>query len=96
MKKWLWGWSMAGLVVPLLYLAIYLVTGYTLREGIDILWPGSLGLMVLENRPPATTVVFVWSIAIASNGVLYAVIGLLLWPLARLRSKTQSAGEPKK
>jgi hypothetical protein len=93
MKKWLWGWSIAGLVAPVLYLTIYLVTGYSLGEGIIIFWPGSIGLMVLENEPSATTVFFIWVFTIATNAILYAVIGLLLWPFARLKSKGPSAGE---
>lgn len=85
-KKWLFGWSVAGLVAPLLHVAIYLSTGHTLGEGIFVFWPGSMGLMVLENEQPLATVVFVYIILIASNALLYGTIGLLLWPLAQSRS----------
>ncbi len=80
MKRWLIGWSISGLVAPLLYLFIFLVSGYTLGEGIFIFWPGSIGLMALNNRPPRAMVVLVWLAAIGSNSILYASIGLLLWP----------------
>jgi hypothetical protein len=34
MKKWLIISALAGLVAPLIYLTIFLLTGYTLGEGI--------------------------------------------------------------
>jgi hypothetical protein len=54
-----------------------------LGEGIFVLWPGSMGLMVLENRPPVSTVVLIYICLIASNALLYGLIGLLLWAFAR-------------
>ncbi|MGA8429480.1 MAG: hypothetical protein WB729_06635 [Candidatus Sulfotelmatobacter sp.] len=75
--------AMGGLVAPILYLAIYLLTGYSLGEGIFIFWPGAIGLMVLEDRPPLHIVLFVWTVAIASNVVLYGGIGALLASLDR-------------
>jgi hypothetical protein len=96
MKKWLIGWSIAGLVAPVLYLTIYFTAGYTLEEGIFVFWPGAMGLMVLENQPPITTVVLVWLVLIASNVLVYALFGLLLWPLARIRSKGSYEEENRK
>jgi hypothetical protein len=95
LRKWLRGWIIASLVAPLAYLAIYFIFGYSLGEGIDIFWPGSLALMVLENRPPLATVVLVWIISIGTNVLLYAVIGLVLWPFTRVKSKGPSVGKDK-
>jgi hypothetical protein len=87
MRKWLIGWSVAGLVAPFLYLSIYFVTGYQLGEGIFVFWPASMGLMVVENRPPVATVVLVWLLVIGLNPLLYGIVGLLLWPLTLTKSK---------
>jgi hypothetical protein len=82
MKKWITMSALAGLVAPFLYLTIYLCTGRTMGEGIFIFWPGSIGLMVLENQPPMFTVIFVWAVAIVSNAVLYSLIGLFFWSVS--------------
>jgi len=85
----------AGLVAPLAYLAIYFVFVYSSGEGVDIFWPGSLCLMVLENRPPMATVVIIWMISIGTNVLLYAVIALFLWPIAQVTSKRPSVVKEK-
>lgn len=90
LKTWLKGWMIAGLVAPIAYLAIYFVFGHSLGEGINIFWPGSLCLMVLENRPPMATVVIIWMISIGTNVLLYSVIALFLWPIAQVSSKRPS------
>jgi hypothetical protein len=87
MKKWFIGWSLGGLVAPLLYLFVFLISGYTLGEGIFIFWPGAMGLMALNNGPPITMVVLVWLAAIGSNSILYASIGLFLWPFVRRNNR---------
>jgi len=87
MKKWLIGWGITGLVAPLLHLSTYFVTGYTLGEGIFVFWPGAIGLRVLENGLPILTVLLIWLITIMSNVLVYALFGLLLWPLAGIKSK---------
>lgn len=91
LKKWLIGWSIAGLAAPLLYFVVYFSTGYELF--IFPLWPGSIGGMALENRPPLSTVLLVHLICIASNALLYGVIGLLLWPFTLVKSKGLSSEE---
>jgi len=96
MKKWIIGWSMAGLVAPFLYLSIYLATGYTLGEGIFVFWPGAMGLMVLNDQPPLSTVVYVWTFCIATNAILYAVLGIVFWGLSRFKSEGPSEGKEKK
>jgi hypothetical protein len=80
--------ALGGLVAPILYLAIYLLTGYNLGEGIFIFWPGAIELMVLDDRPALHIVLFVWTVAIASNVILYAGIGALLALLSRFEPKT--------
>jgi hypothetical protein len=88
LKKWLLGWIIASLVPPLLFLIVWAVSGYSL--GIEVFWPGAMGLMALENQPPMETVVVVWIMCIGTNIVLYGVIGLLLWPLTFMKSKGPS------
>jgi ethanolamine transporter EutH len=95
LRRWLRGWIIASLVAPLVYLGIYLTFGYTLGEGIVIFWPGVLGFMALENRPPMATVVFVWMVSIGSNVLCYTVIALLLWPFARVKSEGPSVDKEK-
>jgi hypothetical protein len=51
--------------------------------------------MVLENRPPMTTVILVWIISIGTNVLLYALMGLLLWPFTEVKSEGVSAGKDK-
>ena len=85
MKKWLTGWGIAGLIAPLLYLVVHFVASYDLF--IFPFWPGSIGLMALEGQPSTATIVMFWLITVSSNVVLYAVIGILLWPLACRESK---------
>jgi len=95
MKKWIIGWGVAGLVAPLLYLFIYLVTGYMLGEGIFAFWPGAMGLMALNGQPLLSTVVYV-CFCIATNVILYGVLGILFWGLSRFKSEGPSEGKEKK
>ena len=96
MKKWIIGWSLAGLIAPIVHLSIYLATGYTLGEGIFIFWPGAIGLMVLNDQPPFRTVVFIWACCVGTNVILYAVVGILFCGLSRMKSEDRSEGEEKK
>jgi len=41
------------------------------------------------------TVVIIWMISIGTNVLLYAVIALLLWPIARVTSKRPSVVKEK-
>ena len=95
MKRWLAGWIIASLVAPLGYLAVCFAFGgkTTASLPFDIFWPGSLMLMVLENRPPITTAALIWMMSIGTNVLLYAAIALLLWPLIRLRSRRLRKGK---
>jgi hypothetical protein len=86
LKNWLTGWGAAGLAAPALYLIVHLVASYDLF--IFPLWPASILGMALEPNPPLVTVILFWLVAIAANVLLYGLIGLLLWPVARLKSKT--------
>jgi hypothetical protein len=95
LRRWLRGWIIASLVAPLVYLGIYLISGYTLGEGIVIFWPGVVGLMALDNRPPMATVSFVWIVSIGSNFLFYTIIALLLWPFARVKSEGPSVDKDK-
>ena len=96
LTNWLRGWIVASVVAPAAYLAIYWIFGYTLGEGIVIFWPSSIGLMVLENGPSKATVVVSMLISIAANALVYFVIGLLLWPFARVKSQGVSVDEKTK
>ncbi len=93
LKRWLRGWIIAALVAPFAYLVVYLVSGYSLF--IVVFWPGSLGLTVLEGQPPPSMamVALIWSVSIMTNVLLYTVIGLLLWPFARIKSQGPMIGK---
>lgn len=65
------------------------------REGIFFVWPGSMGLMVLENQPSPSTVLSVWVILVVSNAVLYSSVGLVFWYLSHSDHSPSGTSETK-
>ena len=83
----------AGLLFPALIL-LYWTFSKTGAGWEVVLWPSSVLFLGLEgpNPRPIFDIVIVYAIVWIENVVLYAVIGVLTWPLAylilRLRSRT--------
>jgi hypothetical protein len=48
-----------------------------------IFWPGVFNLTVLQDKEPVKVVFVVWTIAVLLNGVIYGVVGWLLWQVGR-------------
>jgi len=69
--------ALLGLVVPLILEALCRLfdLGPDWSFLVFLLWPSSLQLMVLEDRPPIPVAVMVCAISIGINVILYAVIG---------------------
>jgi hypothetical protein len=82
-------WIIASLITPLRDLAVSVFGGGKEAATLpfDIFWPGSLCLIVSENQPPMATIVCAWLTSIGQNVLLYTLIALLLWPIARLGCK---------
>lgn len=75
MKKQSLKWLAASLIMPLLVI----IFKSDLGGLVIVLWPGSIMLMSLgaESRP-ITDVIYIWSMAVGSNVLLYLAIGLVL------------------
>ena len=81
-----------GLLIPALIL-LYWTFSKTGAEREMVLWPSSLMFMGLDGPNPRLIIdiVIVYAIAWIENVVLYAIIGVLTWPLTyyilRLKSR---------
>jgi hypothetical protein len=68
-----------GLVIPATCEAVLQAHPFVASAWLLLLWPSSIQLMVLENRPPWTAVVGILAISIGINMLIYAGIG---WAVA--------------
>jgi hypothetical protein len=87
--KWVIAWGALGLLVP----AITALNS-NLNDLELYLWPGSIMFLGLADAPTPnskTVVVEVWSIALASNIVLYALVGTLTSPIVYLATRKRRA-----
>ncbi|MEP2652180.1 MAG: hypothetical protein ABJH06_09295 [Paraglaciecola sp.] len=94
MLKYILKWLAASLVVPFLTLALASFVDYTifLQDVTLVFWPSSIFLMSLGGQHHALTdVIFVWSVAIGCNIVLYGVIGCLLYCFCLRFKKNENA-----
>jgi hypothetical protein len=84
LRSWMIWASAVGLLLPVLFIVRWQVSGsgFGLLEA--TLWPASIMFMGLEGNPNTSNTLIVFAIAVAANGVLYAGIGLLIWPALRL------------
>ena len=80
-----------GLLVLVFCDAVYYIHPFVAGAWLLWVWPSSIQLMVLENRPPWPVVVEVHAISIGINMLIYAGIG---WAVAffylRLRTVSRS------
>jgi len=79
MEIYLLKWGIASLITPL-FVFVFQSVASSLTALIIILWPGSIMLMALgADKKPISEVVYVWSLSVGSNVLLYVVIGLILF-----------------
>ncbi len=69
-------WIAASLVMPL----IVLLFGKALNNVLVLVfWPGSIALMSLgSEEKPLSDVVYVWSVAVGLNMLLYLIVGMVI------------------
>jgi hypothetical protein len=90
--KWIMLFAGTGLLIPALIL-LYWTFSKTGAGREMVLWPSSLMFMGLDGPNPRLIIdiVIVYAIAWIENVVLYAIIGVLTWPLTyyilRLKSR---------
>lgn len=91
MKSYLLKWALASLLIPgaiALTSQLISVPDYLMLS----LWPSSIVLMALDtNQPPeAWNALYIWSVSIALNVILYIAVGLLLRLLSGAIKRTNA------
>ncbi|HEY1525242.1 MAG TPA: hypothetical protein VGH51_03305 [Candidatus Angelobacter sp.] len=61
--------------------------GYYVNRTMRILWPSSIWLMATEGIEATWTGYFIVALSTLGNGILYAVLGSLVWWLQRTISR---------
>lgn len=80
--KWVLGWSVAGLVVPVLLLLRCRLLGSEFGLVELVLWPSCVFLTLLEGTPrPIAKLIELYSATIVENIILYSLIGLFTIPI---------------
>jgi hypothetical protein len=96
--RWVLVFAALGLAVPAGLLLWWHVSPYGAGQE-AMLWPSSLMLLGLEGSTPEpkSTIVFVYTLTIVENCVLYALAGALLWTIAyfvlRLRRSSDKSAK---
>jgi hypothetical protein len=76
--------ALLGLLVPLIFEVTEYAHPYAAGSWLAWIWPSSIQLMVLENRPPAAVVFAVIGISVGINVLLYAGMGWVIVMVPRL------------
>jgi hypothetical protein len=81
-----WRWTsllgILGLVPPIIIVCHFLIFKTNLETLAHWLWPTSFVFMSMDTPDPSPLVVVaVYAIAFAGNVFLYAVLGVVTWPL---------------
>ena len=80
--RWMLFWSIAGLLVPIMLTARYLLFNSSFGTMEAILWPASIGLMGLEGPPRSKfDIASVYAVLMGLNIALYAALGLVSTPI---------------
>jgi hypothetical protein len=79
------GFAVLGLIVPITLMIRPFVLGRSFGDWSVRLWPSSMILMALDmpEPSPVSTVAIIYALALAFNVLLYAGVGIVLWPAAR-------------
>ena len=80
-RKWVVGWALAGLLVPLGLLLPFRAIESLWDGRVFYVWPSSFLLLGLDGggRPHMSLILFVYGVSIAVNILAYALAGFLLW-----------------
>jgi hypothetical protein len=93
MKRFVFKWAIAGLLVPVIILLIARLQGGVFRWPYlaVILWPSWImaGAIDASENPPLSFIIFVLGISIGLNVVLYSVLGVLVWWFMRFWKKQE-------
>ncbi len=104
--RWIAVWGMAGCVVALTFLSIHKFLehdpilqhqiGFTMNDIMVYLWPSSIFLMATDGIEGTARAYLFVTIAVLSNGLSYAVIGIVIWLVIAmsLRSRIRSKDLP--
>jgi hypothetical protein len=90
MLKYLFKWFVASLIVPAITIVFSSVNYSIGMQQLTLLfWPSSIFLMSLGgNERPLADIVYVWSIAVGVNIILYLVVGLLIfWLCSHIKAR---------
>ncbi len=83
-KTYLGKWLVASLIAPGL---IYL-TKSSFGGIIIFFWPSSILLMSLGGTPrPTADIIYVWSMAVGINILLYLIIGLIIYYVIKISNR---------
>ena len=82
--RWMLFWSIAGLFVPIVLIAKFLLFHAPFGTMEAILWPTSIGLMELEGPTSRgkLDIASVYAMLAGLNVALYAALGLFTTPVA--------------
>jgi hypothetical protein len=72
-----------GLLLPVAFILRWQVSGVGFGTLEFALWPASIMLMGLEGNHSISHILVVYAIVLAANVLLYAIVGLLTWPVLR-------------
>jgi hypothetical protein len=82
--KWISTFGSLGFVAPAVYMFHYLIFRTPLG-GLDVAklwWPTSVVFMGLDTpNPSLESIVLIYAIAVFGNVAIYAMIGILCWPI---------------
>jgi hypothetical protein len=84
LPKYMAVWAVAGLVIALLLLALPDELSYALSDLRLVIWPSSVFLLVTAGIEHSGQAYLILAVAIAANGLLYAVLGALAWLALKL------------
>lgn len=84
--RWIIWWGSLGLLIPLALILGWKFLGWSFGLASVTFWPSSIMLMGLDGPRPrsASDIAEIYSIAVVSNIALYAVVGVLTWPILQL------------
>jgi hypothetical protein len=92
LRQWIASGSALGLLLPVVFILRWRISGSRFGFLEATLWPASIMLVGLEGNRNTSEILIVYAVVIAANVILYAIIGLLTWPALRfvLRRHSQS------
>ena len=81
-----------GLLLPVAFLLRWKIAGSGFGILESTLWPASIMLMGLEGNHNIPVILITYATVLAANVLLYALVGLLTWPVLRLFLRRMNSG----